>query len=79
MAIEMYEAQPLAWMSEEDQVVGSIWLGVEIATFFAYIMLGCLFMFLRSLKEHEVKIELVDKRKQLPSVDTVEALSPIIS
>ena len=42
-------------MAEPDQVIGSIWLKVEISTFFAYICIGCFFMFLRALKEHEVK------------------------
>ncbi len=63
MAIELFEAQPVAWLTQEDQVVGSIWLMVELATFFGYIAFGCIFMFLRALKENEVKIELVDKRK----------------
>ena len=37
-----------------------------------------IFMFLRGIKEQEVKITLVDKRKQLPNVDTIEALNVII-
>lgn len=42
-------------------------------------MINALFMFFRSLKEAEVKIELVDKKKQLPSVDTTEANCVLMS
>ena len=40
MAIELFESQPISWMAEPDQVIGSIWLKVEITTFFAISALG---------------------------------------
>ena len=77
-AIELYDAKPLSWLDTKDNIIGSIWLTVEISTFFGTLLVNMLFMFLRSLRENEVRIELIDKRKQLPSVDTIESLSVLM-
>ena len=79
VAIELYDAKPISWMQTEERVIGSVWLTVELASFFANVFMNITFMFLRSLKEQEVKVELIDKKKQLPSVDTIEALGVIMS
>ena len=47
-------------MSTKEDMVGCIWINVEIVTFFSNIMVCMVFMFLRALKENEVKITLVD-------------------
>ena len=65
-------------MTTREDIVGCIWIDVEIFTFFSNVAVCILFMFLRALKEQEVKITLVDQRKQLPTVDTIEALNVII-
>lgn len=66
-------------MESTETVNGNVWLNVELTTFLGTILISILFMFLRGCKELEVKIELIDKKKQLPSVDSVEALSVILS
>lgn len=43
------------------------------------VVFNILFMFFRSLKENEVKIDVVDKKKQLPSADTTEANNLLMS
>jgi len=78
-AIELFDARPLSWMESEETVIGTVWLSVELATFTGTILVNILFMFLRSFREPSVRIELVDKRKALPSVDTVEAMSTLMS
>mmetsp|Transcript_35906 Transcript_35906/g.47240 ORF Transcript_35906/g.47240 Transcript_35906/m.47240 type:complete len:221 (+) Transcript_35906:332-994(+) len=78
-AIEIYDAKPINWMQTEGVVFGSAWLKVELATFTGTILCNILFMFMRSLKEPCVRIELVDKKKQLPSVDSVDAMGIIMS
>lgn len=62
-AIEIYDARPLSWMGDEDTVTGTVWLKVELATFTGTILCNILFMFLRSLREPSLKIDLVDKKK----------------
>ncbi len=78
MAIELYDSQPLAWLDTANKIVGSIWLTIEVATYLGNVFCNMIFMLLRSLKETEVRIELMDKRKQLPSVDTIEAMNAIV-
>ena len=78
-AIELYDARPISWMDDEDLVVGTIWLTVEIATFTGTVLGNILFMLIRSCKEPSLRIELVDKRKQLPSVDSIEAMGTLMS
>lgn len=78
-AIELYDAKPISWMQSHESVIGVIWLKIELATFAGTIMTNILFMLMRSLKEPSVKIELVDKKKQLPSVDSIEAMGILMS
>ena len=50
VSIELYESQPLAWMDTYDTIVGSVWLNVELATFYGNVMMNIIFMLLRSIK-----------------------------
>ena len=66
-------------METENTVIGNVWLSVEFYTFICTICINILYMICRALRENEVRIELVDKKKQLPSIDTTEASSIIVS
>ena len=50
VSIELYESQPLAWMDTYDTIVGSVWLNVELATFYGNVIMNVIFMLLRSIK-----------------------------
>lgn len=63
VAIELYDSKPLGWMQSEPTIVGNVWLTIEIVTFFGTLIVNIVFMFLRSLKEVEVRIELMDRKK----------------
>lgn len=73
MAIELYESKPLQWMETEKTVRGTIWLQVELITFCGVLVSNMIFMTIRSCRQVQTKIDMMDKRKQLPATDTLEA------
>ena len=50
-AIELYDAQPIAFMKSKDTILGTVWLTVEVFTFLGTTILAIIFMILRSCKE----------------------------
>ena len=59
-------------------IIGNIWLTVEFFTFMAVLMSNMVFMLIRSCREVQVKLDQRDKKKELPTTDTVESLQTLI-
>ena len=78
VAIELFNSQPLNWMTTLNTVKGQIWLTVEFVTFISVLISNMIFMLLRSCREVQVKFDLIDKKKQLPSTDTLESVAILI-
>ena len=65
-------------MSTPSDVIGQIWLTAELATFFAVLLSNITFMLIRSCREVQIRFDTMDKKRQLPTADTLESLLTLI-